>query len=127
MKHMKRSIGYLMLCFLVLSACNRNKSASTQGRKAPSKAFQSRIIIQPLDKVDDAVITHIERQFKAIFGDAVRVTHAVALPNSCLNQSKTRYRADSILKFLLSRTKVHEYTLGITANDISTTKGNYAD
>jgi archaemetzincin len=87
------------------------------------------IVLQPLGATLPA--TELEAVSAAIAAFyAVRVTLAepLALPRSAFYAKRQRYRAERLLDFLVAEGNRHaRVTLGLTAVDISTTKGDFED
>jgi archaemetzincin len=61
------------------------------------------------------------------FNVHVVTNQPIELPPSAFNAARNRYRADSLINFLASRSSDGSVTLGLTNNDISTTKGSVID
>ena len=57
----------------------------------------------------------------------IEINKPIALPIAALNTTKSRYRADSLLRILNSQTSNGNLTIGITTKDISSTKNNIPD
>ncbi|MEI6061521.1 MAG: Zn-dependent protease [Bacteroidota bacterium] len=57
----------------------------------------------------------------------VSIQPAIPLPRSTYYAARGRYRADSLIRQLASRTEFGHVTLALTTKDISTTNGNFPD
>jgi len=84
------------------------------------------IFIQPLNNVPNEYIELVEGQFLSRFS-RVLVLDNINLNNRLMNASHTRYRADSIIRFLRDKTPQNGVTVGLICEDISTTKGAHKD
>lgn len=85
--------------------------------------------IQPLGTVDTAVIERVTQGIKSLYAVDVAVLPRAELPGDAYYRPGRRYRAEKILAHLDSTGDFEKYAviLGITAKDISTTKGQYHD
>jgi len=112
----------ILPAFIVIffPACNQRSNSAD---KEPSKKT---IIIQPFAGFPESETKFIAAELKKLHPD-ILVKEPIAFPENMMNAAKTRYRADSLIRFLKSRTKDDYITIGLTKNDISTTKGKYAD
>lgn len=105
------------LIFILLVSCNKH----SEKRGFYSENIQGIIRIQPFIGFTPSLLAHtISELSKYSFN--VQVLEPIPLPISCLNNSKTRYRADSLLVFLKAKTPPNCITIGFTKKDISTTK-----
>jgi archaemetzincin len=87
------------------------------------------VYLQPLgDGLPDADVALVERAVRAMLGHDVRRLPRVALPEAAYYPPRKRYRAGRLLTFL-NRLLPADATriLGLTAVDISTSKGRYSD
>jgi archaemetzincin len=70
----------------------------------------------------------VERALSAFYDLEIRALPCVALPNAAYYRPRRRYRAERLLDFLNARMPSDGWRiLGLTATDISTTKGKVAD
>jgi archaemetzincin len=85
--------------------------------------------VQPLGpELPDEDVALVERALNEIYGLSVRVLPRVALPEAAWYAARRRWRADRILQFLDGRLPPDgARVLGLTAADISTTKGDIFD
>lgn len=84
------------------------------------------IYIQPFNDCPKQKIEQLKSELEKVVKNVI-VNKSTALPDFTLNDTKTRYRADKLIKFLAEITPKDGVTIGVTTKDISTTKGNYAD
>jgi len=82
------------------------------------------IAIQPLGPVERALCDTIALTLRQLYSHRVIILPGQPLPpHAFVNIKKPRYRADSLLRFLKNhRPDSVDYVLGLTAQDISTTK-----
>lgn len=84
------------------------------------------ILIQPFKDFKSENVTETAEQIRNVYPN-VKVLEAIDFPENAYYRDRNRYRADSIIKFLNSRTKEGFVTIGLTSNDISVTKGKIKD
>ena len=87
------------------------------------------IAIQPMGKrLPDADVAMVRDGLTQFFGLEVVVLPRVPLPKSAYFKPRKRYRADTLLDFLKAKKPKNAFRiLGLTAADISTTKGKVYD
>jgi archaemetzincin len=84
--------------------------------------------VQPLGPMDPKLMGAVSEQLKATFSASVKILPQRPLPGAAFYAPRNRYRGDQILDDLEARTpRSFSKVLGITAQDISTTKGNIHD
>jgi len=98
-------------------------------RSARAASFAKSIYIQPLgDALPDEDVALVVLALRELYGMDVRLLPRVPLPQSAYFASRRRYRAERLLDFLGPRLPSDgERILGLTAVDISTTKGKVHD
>ena len=74
-----------------------------------------------------STVNIVSEKLKKIYSGDVIINNSIALPKKALNQIRTRYRADSLIKFLGELVKDGQLIIGLTNKDISTTKKKYPD
>jgi archaemetzincin len=84
------------------------------------------IHLQPFNDFSDKDVHYILNELKKIYPSIV-LNKKISLPKHSLNLAQTRYRADSLLKYLSQQTQNGHLTIGLTNKDISTTKNGIAD
>lgn len=99
-----------MLTGALFSACHPSNSGT--------------IAVQPFQGVEQSVVDSVQHVLEGIYQRKVIVLPTIDLPANAFTNVKTpRYRADSLLKFLkYNQPDSIAFTLGITTQDISTTK-----
>jgi archaemetzincin len=85
------------------------------------------IIIQPFEGLPISTTNLVAVQLKEIYSGDIIVNKAIPFPKNALNHNKTRYRADSLIRFLGTLVKDGQLIIGLTNKDISTTKEKYSD
>jgi archaemetzincin len=85
------------------------------------------IIIQPFDGLPKSTTDFVTEQLKEIYSGHIIVNKSIPFPNNAINHDKTRYRADSLIKYLNNFAKEGQLIIGLTNKDISTTKGKNSD
>lgn len=84
------------------------------------------ICLQPFSDFSTSDAIKIRSEISKIYVD-VEILPAIDFPKESWNSAKTRHRADSIIRFLDRRTPSDRLTIGLTNQDISTTKGKHKD
>ncbi|MCE9558028.1 MAG: hypothetical protein K8R88_03670 [Armatimonadetes bacterium] len=84
------------------------------------------VTVVPLGKVPKAQVASIAARLRSVYGFQVDIAPTTPLPKSAYYPPRARYRADRLLTWLGPRFRT-DHILGITAQDISTTKGKVAD
>jgi archaemetzincin len=86
------------------------------------------IAIQPFEKIEQTIIDSIAQNLEEKYGAEIEVLQTIDLPKSAYYSPRNRYRADSLIAYLKrERIKEHDFVLGLTTKDISTTKGQHTD
>lgn len=111
--------GLAALLFLTFSCSEKQQQ--------PEKNSESMtILIQPFKDFSSENTSKTTEEIKKIY-PKVQVLEAIDFPANAYYKERNRYRADSIIKFLNSRTKEGFVTIGLTSKDISVTKGKIKD
>ena len=85
------------------------------------------IIIQPFDGISESTVTTVSKKIKEIYSGDVIINNSIPLPKKALNQDRTRYRADTLIRYLGGFVKDGQLIIGLTNKDISTKKGKDPD
>lgn len=86
------------------------------------------IAIQPLGKVPAADIASVKAGIESLYAVSVEILPEKPLPKTAYYAPRQRYRADKLVDFLTAETPDRfDKVVGITTQDISTTKGAVAD
>jgi len=101
---------------------------------APAHAVagqQLKIGVQPLGVFRDMDVKAVSMALGDVYGATVEIFDPLAMPPVAYYKPRKRYRADAILVYLdgLARTSERrcDVIVGVTRQDISTTKGHYKD
>jgi archaemetzincin len=117
------------LSILLAFSCNQQEIVTNNIGQSSSNREVKRpivILIQPFNDLPLKYINSVETELKKIYSK-VEIKAPIQLPLKAINQSKTRYRADSLIRFLSEHTSTGYLTIGLTTRDISTTKGKFPD
>lgn len=100
-----------------------------QGVALAEPASPGVLYIQPLGKaLPDDDVALVRTALERFYGLDVRVLERVALPKDAWTAPRRRWRAEKLLTFLAPRLPADGFRiLGLTADDISTTKGDVKD
>lgn len=82
--------------------------------------------MQPFADFPISEVENIAKELKTIYTD-VRINPAIPFPKKSWNTTKTRRRADYLIRFLNQKAKAGELLIGLTNKDISTTKNGKQD
>lgn len=117
-----------LLFFLGLFVCcqpNKARTVVTISQKCNSLKTKT-IIIQPFVDVTDDRTQLVLSGLKEFFGNTI-ASQPINFPKSAYVKARNRYRADSLLDFLITLRGEDTISVGLTNFDISATKGNVAD
>lgn len=121
MKHLLLFVAIVV----VLSCHNKEQEKSVKKISAPAK--QTVVIkVVPLGKTTPQFISETFAAMKLVLPDAILLSKE-EMPAAAWYAPRKRYRADTLIHWLSSRAKENETFVGITMNDISTTKGDVFD
>lgn len=108
---MRLLITTFIFCFLI--NCTPNKTAKV-------------IVIQPLGNFSNKEAVKVFNQIKKI-NSSVILKNNIPFPHNSYFEPRNRYRADSLIKHLSSTIGKDSVIIGLSKNDISTTKGKIKD
>ena len=108
------------------SACTDHRPSQQSKLSIKSEGSFKTIVIQPFVGFSNADANYIREEIQKVYPH-VLMKDPIAFPSSAFNQIRKRYRADSLIHFLSNKTSDGFITLGLTSNDISTTKGEISD
>lgn len=103
---------YCLMACIVLSSCNSKKGLS--------------VAIQPYNGVDARDVSQIKKAIEVNYNARVYIKPIKEIPQETfINVKSPRYRADKIIALLKEeKSDTIDYLLGISSEDISTTKKN---
>lgn len=120
----------LLPLLLVIAGCNRDtpaRSATVQQTSTPVGS-QLRIALQPLGFTNQEVLEYVRKAIASTYMAEVILLPSIPLPPHAFTPPRSRYRADTLLRFLdTAVASKYDKVLGLTNRDISTTKGTVAD
>lgn len=118
---MKVSLINYLFAILFLVSCN--EKSNSQAKVETKKII---LQLQPFKDIKIDEVKNIAKQIETIYPN-VEILSAIDFPENSYYQPRNRYRADSIIKFLISQTKDNFIKVGLTTKDISATKGSVED
>ncbi len=93
-----------------------------------SRAENEILALQPYGGFTKERLEVVRKGLKEAFGFEIAVLETRSLPEAAWHAPRQRYRAEKLLTDLDDKTpKAHRIVLGLTAKDISTTKGEHED
>jgi len=115
--------------WLLILSCSHQQpeTKAKENSESLDKKEKLTIFIQPYNDLSNSSVAFVAAELKKIYSGKIIINPSIPLPKAALNNTKTRYRADSLIKFLSRNTKEGYLTIGLTGKDISTTKDNYPD
>lgn len=119
---MKAGFFYIISVFFLAFSCSEKRS--TIKKKAEKPAIT--ILIQPFKDIQPESVEKVTEGIKKVYPN-VKVLAAIDFPENTYYKERNRYRADSIIKFLSSKTKEGFVMIGLTSKDISATRGKIKD
>jgi archaemetzincin len=120
----------LIIFIALLLSCNERHSDGNEidmKYEKEKETVRLSIILQPFEGLPKSNTNHVAEQLKEIYSGDIIVNNSIPLPKNALNHDKTRYRADSLIRYLGTLVKDGQLIIGLTQNDISTNKGKDAD
>ena len=119
MEVFKKNIFFFIFISLIFS-CEKSKD------NAVKNGEEITILIQPFEDVKPKQLAEISENIRKIY-PKIKILEPVDFPKNAFYQPRNRYRADSIIKYLRTKTPNNCVTLALTNKDISVTKGKVAD
>ena len=113
-------IIFCFILFLLIFSCEKSKD------NAVKNGEEITILIQPFEDVKPKQLAEISENIREIY-PKIKILEPVDFPKNAFYQPRNRYRADSIIKYLRTKTPNNCVTLALTNKDISVTKGKVAD
>jgi archaemetzincin len=103
----------ILILFFALISCTKEQ-------------HQKIIVIQPLGNFNDEQAKEVYNKIKAI-NPNVALRQNIPFPKNSYYQPRNRYRADSIIKNIKNNIGKDSVIVGLSNNDISTSKGKIKD
>lgn len=113
---MQTVVRKLLFLFFVIVACNNPTSIKQQ-------QLNVTICIQPFANIGDDEIKYVHINLKKYY-PLIKIKKSIPLPNHAYYPPRKRYKADSLIHFLAKQTTKGFVTIGLTNEDISTTKNS---
>ena len=113
-------IIFCFILFLLIFSCEKSKVIDLKSEE------EITILIQPFEDVKPKQLAEISENIRKIY-PKIKILEPVDFPKNAFYQPRNRYRADSIIKYLRTKTPNNCVTLALTNKDISVTKGKVAD
>src|SRR5437764_1435583 len=84
------------------------------------------IDVQPFSDISKEERSYVYNELRRIY-PYVEIKNSISLPQLAFYSKRNRYRADSLIYYLNKLTPIGHVTIGLTTEDISTTKGSISD
>ena len=118
-----KNLAKIVFCFTLFSlifSCEKSKD------NAVKNGEEITILIQPFEDVKPKQLTEISENIRKIY-PKIKILKPIKFPQNTYYEPRNRYWADSIIKYLRTKTPENCVTLALTNKDISVTKGKVAD
>ena len=118
-----KNLAKIVFCFTLFSlifSCEKSKLSDLKSEE------EITILIQPFEDVKPKQLAEISENIRKIY-PKIKILEPIDFPKNAYYQPRNRYRADSIIKYLRTKTPNNCVTLALTNKDISVTKGKVAD
>jgi archaemetzincin len=118
-----KNLAKIVFCFtlfLLIFSCEKSKLSDLKSEE------EITILIQPFEDVKPKQLEEISENIRKIY-PKIKILEPIDFPKNAFYQPRNRYRADSIIKYLRTKTPENSVTLALTNKDISVTKGKVAD
>ena len=118
-----KNLAKIVFCFTLFSlifSCEKSKLSDLKSEE------EITILIQPFEDVKPKQLTEISENIRKIY-PKIKILKPIKFPQNTYYEPRNRYRADSIIKYLRTKTPNNCVTLALTNKDISVTKGKVAD
>lgn len=113
---MKTAISIIVPFLVCLLSCSQKEMTSEP----------TIIHLQSFDGISETTVNYVYRELEMIHPGII-LNKQIPLSQKSYFKPRNRYRADSLIKFLLKDTPKGHKTIAITDKDISTTKGKVPD
>ena len=118
-----KNLAKIVFCFTLFSlifSCEKSKLSDLKSEE------EITILIQPFEDVKPKQLAEISENIRKIY-PKIKILEPIDFPKNAFYQPRNRHRADSIIKYLRTKTPNNSVTLALTNKDISVTKGKVAD
>lgn len=113
-------INYCFMVLLLIVSCDDKYGVNNVTKS------NTIIDIQPFNGISASQTQYVYTELKKVYS-LIQVKKIIALPKSAWYPARNRYRADSLIHFLKRQSAKGHITIGLTNEDISTTKNEVAD
>lgn len=117
---------YILFSLFLMTSSSQSTTDNFLIPNTKVRSNSRKIVLLPLGKVSKMFIDETVARLKSYI-PTIELRKAESMPSSAYYKPRNRYRADKLLSWLQNRTAQNETWVGITMNDISTTKGIYYD
>ena len=124
---LKKQLIILFCLFISCNNLNSNKDKLVAKFDVLKKEENKSIYIQPFEGFPQSNTNIIEKKLKQIYSGSIIVNNAIPLPKNAKKQNRNRYCADTLIRYLGTLIKKDDLIIGLTKNDISTTKDKNSD
>ena len=118
-----KNLAKIIFCFTLFSLIFSCEKSNVIDLKSEEEIT---ILIQPFEDVKPKQLAEISENIRKIY-PKIKILEPIDFPKNAFYQPRNRYRADSIIKYLRTKTPNNCVTLALTNKDISVTKGKVAD
>ena len=119
--------SFILYFFLLLTGCTTRTSNDNKKPVTKEKKYSVLTVkILPLGKTNESFSAEVYKDLKKIIDNVELLSHE-EMPRSAYYSPRKRYRADTLIHLMSNRAKENEVYVGITMQDISTTKGDNPD
>lgn len=117
--------AFLLITLPTMSCREQSATPAEKSGRKPSMVTPPAIRILPLGRVPKAMVQSATEELRKVFPD-VKVLPAEAMPAHAWYPKRARWRADTLIRWMGMRASAGEVWLGITTEDISSTKEGVA-
>lgn len=125
---MKKSTLFFLFIPILIFACTFDNPKKEADVLSTPNISKTTIGLYPLGNFDSSLLATLKNEITQFYNYSTVVLEGSALPPNAYYKPRNRYRADSILDYLLQiRPKNIDYIVGLTEKDISCTNGKIKD
>ncbi len=110
----------------MLASCGQHEK-HIDNKWLPKSSQSTVILLQPLSSVPHQLLAMLKDSIPRYYPVSINIAAPVDLPVNAWYAPRGRYKADTLLTFLLKRKSNYRLIAGITTVDISTTKDDNPD
>jgi archaemetzincin len=117
---------FIIVISLLFFSCTEKRQNNKSGTTAEKNKPVFQVNLLPLGKIDKKAIDQLYKNLLLVL-PAVKLVAVEPMPAQSYYKPRNRYRADTLISWLRNRSIKGEVWLGVTSQDISTTKGDNPD